>query len=104
MVSGHIADKLGHRKLLVRVGYGVTPPGQALIALWATMGRPTLTLTMTLSMGVLGTVNGSAKFFSSATVGVVWTTASPAVAFALAAAFMGAGTLAMLRARDSWTA
>lgn len=33
MVSGYIADKLGHRKLLVLVGYGLTPLGQALIAL-----------------------------------------------------------------------
>lgn len=33
MVSGYIADKLGHRKLLVLVGYGLTPVGQALIAL-----------------------------------------------------------------------
>ena len=35
MVSGYIADKLGHRKLLVVVGYGLTPLGQALIALAA---------------------------------------------------------------------
>ena len=33
MVSGHIADKLGHRKRLVLVGYALTPVGQALIAL-----------------------------------------------------------------------
>ena len=33
MVSGYVADKLGHRKLLVLVGYGLTPLGQALIAL-----------------------------------------------------------------------
>jgi MFS family permease len=35
MVSGYIADKLGHRKLLVLVGYGLTPVGQMLIALAA---------------------------------------------------------------------
>jgi MFS family permease len=35
MVSGYIADKLGHRKLLVLVGYGLTPVGQILIALAA---------------------------------------------------------------------
>lgn len=35
MVSGYIADKLGHRKLLVVVGYGLTPLGQALLALAA---------------------------------------------------------------------
>ena len=33
MVSGYIADKLGHRKVLVLVGYGLTPIGQAFIAL-----------------------------------------------------------------------
>lgn len=33
MLSGFIADKLGHRKLLVLVGYGLTPLGQMLIAL-----------------------------------------------------------------------
>jgi len=33
MASGYIADKLGHRKLLVLVGYGLTPLGQVLIAL-----------------------------------------------------------------------
>jgi MFS family permease len=32
-VSGYIADKLGHRKLLVLVGYGLTPVGQVLIAM-----------------------------------------------------------------------
>lgn len=33
MASDYIADKLGHRKLLVLVGYGLTPAGQAVIAL-----------------------------------------------------------------------
>lgn len=42
MVSGYIADKLGHRKLLVLVGYGLTPLGQILIALAA--GWPLLLL------------------------------------------------------------
>lgn len=42
MASGFIADKLGHRKLLVLVGYGLTPLGQALIALAA--GWPLLLL------------------------------------------------------------
>jgi len=35
MVSGYIGDKLGHRKLLVLIGYGLTPVGQMLIALSA---------------------------------------------------------------------
>ncbi|MEH2469818.1 MFS family permease [Nitrobacteraceae bacterium AZCC 2161] len=33
MGAGYIADRFGHRKLLVLVGYGMTPLGQALIAL-----------------------------------------------------------------------
>jgi MFS family permease len=33
MVSGHIVDKFGHRKLLVLIGYGLAPFGQALVAL-----------------------------------------------------------------------
>jgi MFS family permease len=35
MISGYIAGKLGHRKLLVVVGYGLTPIGQVLIAMAA---------------------------------------------------------------------
>ncbi len=33
MASGYIADRLGHRKLLVMLGYALTPVGQVLIAL-----------------------------------------------------------------------
>lgn len=33
MLSGYVADKLGHRKTLVMLGYALTPVGQALIAL-----------------------------------------------------------------------
>jgi MFS family permease len=42
MVSGYIADRLGHRKVLVLLGYGLTPVGQVLIALAA--GWPLLLL------------------------------------------------------------
>lgn len=35
MISGYIAGKLGHRKLLVVIGYGLTPLGQVLIAMAA---------------------------------------------------------------------
>ena len=35
MLAGFLADKLGHRKLLVVVGYGLTPLGQLLIAVAA---------------------------------------------------------------------
>jgi predicted MFS family arabinose efflux permease len=42
MVAGYIADKLGHRKALVVLGYALTPVGQALIAL--AVGWPLLLL------------------------------------------------------------
>lgn len=51
--------------------------------------------TLTMSIGAMGTVNGIAKFLSSATVGIVWTLISPVIAFVLAAGFMLAGVLAM---------
>jgi len=35
MIAGYVADKLGHRKLLVIAGYSLTPVGQWLIALAA---------------------------------------------------------------------
>jgi MFS family permease len=47
MLSGYIADKLGHRKLLVLVGYGLTPVGQVLIALAA--GGPFILFGRTVS-------------------------------------------------------
>ena len=55
--------------------------------------------TLAMSYGALGTVNGAAKFISSATVGVVWTAVSPVLGFGLAAGMMVAGTLALLRVR-----
>lgn len=156
MVSGHIADKLGHRKRLVLVGYALTPVGQALIALatgWPLilLGRlvswfgkglrgplrdavalafvfqvqtvPLLavifsvaglymavqealestvtaemvdTATLATGIGVLGTVNGVAKFVSSTAVGLLWTGVSPLAGFGGAAALMAAGTVALL--------
>ena len=33
MISGYVADRFGHRKAFVLIGYGLTPLGQALIAL-----------------------------------------------------------------------
>jgi MFS family permease len=53
--------------------------------------------TLALSYGALGTVNGAAKFISSATVGVVWSAVSPELGFGLAAGMMVAGTVALLR-------
>jgi MFS family permease len=35
MIAGYVADKLGHRKILVILGYALTPLGQALIAMAA---------------------------------------------------------------------
>lgn len=55
--------------------------------------------TLAISYGALGTVNGAAKFISSATVGVVWTAVSPVLGFGLAAAMMAAGTLALIKIR-----
>jgi MFS family permease len=51
------------------------------------------------SYGALGTVNGAAKFVSSTAVGVLWTSVSPVVGFAVAAIMMAAGTLALIRMR-----
>lgn len=48
---------------------------------------------------VRGIVNGTARFVSSATVGVVWTAISPVVGFRLAALLRAAGTLALLRVK-----
>lgn len=56
--------------------------------------------TLAMSYGALGTVNGAAKFISSATVGVVWTAVSPVLGFGLAAGMMAAGTAALLRVRN----
>jgi MFS family permease len=52
-------------------------------------------------LGALGTINGTAKLISSATVGIVWSAASPTVAFALAAGLMAFGTLLLARLRDA---
>ncbi|MHB1643039.1 MAG: MFS transporter [Acidithiobacillus sp.] len=53
--------------------------------------------TLVTSYGALGTVNGTAKFVSSVTVGLVWTAVSPTLGFGLAALLMAAGTLALMR-------
>jgi MFS family permease len=54
--------------------------------------------TLALSIGALGTVNGTAKFVSSTMVGVLWTAVSPMFSFGLAAVLMAAGTFVLLRA------
>lgn len=53
--------------------------------------------TLAMSYGALGTVNGAAKFLSSAVVGLLWSAVSPVLGFGLAAAAMLAGTLALKR-------
>lgn len=57
------------------------------------------TETLAMSYGALGTVNGMAKFFSSATVGVVWTLVSPVLGFGLAGCVMGIGALLLWRVK-----
>lgn len=59
--------------------------------------------TLATSYGALGTVNGGAKFLSSATVGLLWTAMSPMFGFGLAAALMTVGMLALLRIQQSKT-
>ncbi|WP_082033708.1 MFS transporter [Pseudomonas sp. PI1] len=53
--------------------------------------------TLALSYGALGTVNGTAKFVSSATVGLIWSAISPVLAFICAAVLMVCGTIALSR-------
>lgn len=42
MFSGYFADRFGHRKALVLIGYGLTPVGQALLAI--SLGWPLILL------------------------------------------------------------
>lgn len=53
--------------------------------------------TLAMSYGALGAVNGTAKFISSSLVGVLWTAVSPMSGFGVAAFFMTAGTVALIR-------
>lgn len=122
---GYLADQAGHARVLI-VGYALGALTAVLTALafWQHIDsvpqlagiffvaglyvavqealESTVTAEMVepeklaLSYGALGTVNGVAKFVSSATVGVVWTALSPVVGFALAAALMAAGTWALI--------
>lgn len=52
---------------------------------------------LAISIGALGTVNGTAKFVSSTMVGVLWTAISPMFSFSLAAVLMVTGTFVLLR-------
>lgn len=125
---GMVADRVGHLPVLI-VGYalGVLTAVLTALAFWSGVDsvpllagiffiaglyvavqealEPTVTAgmvdpgTLAMSYGALGTVNGTAKFFSSAMVGVVWTAVSPVLGFGLAAVLMATGTLTLLRLR-----
>ncbi|MGN6738995.1 MFS transporter [Dyella sp.] len=125
---GALADRVGHRPLLL-AGYalGVLTAAMTALVFWrGSAGVPALagiffvaglyvatqealesTVTAAMvpaerlatSYGALGTVNGVAKFVSSAAVGLAWSLHSPAAGFALAAVLMLAGTLALARSR-----
>ncbi|MBB3181219.1 MFS transporter [Variovorax sp. Sphag1AA] len=122
---GYLADRAGHARVLI-AGYvlGALTAMLTALAFWLQVDSvPQLagiffiaglyiavqealestvtaemvdTDTLALSYGALGTVNGVAKFVSSATVGTVWTALSPVVGFALAAVLMAAGTWALI--------
>lgn len=125
---GIVADRMGHMRVLV-IGYalGATTAVLTALAFWfavdsvALLGgiffiaglyvavqealESTVTAemvqseTLAMSYGALGTVNGMAKFVSSATVGVVWTAVSPTFAFGWAAVLMTIGTAALIRVK-----
>ncbi|MCI0655427.1 MAG: MFS transporter [Methylococcaceae bacterium] len=125
---GVVADRIGHLTVLA-AGYmlGALTAILTALAFWFGVGgiallagifliaglyvavqealEPAVTAEMVqsdilaMSSGALGTVNGAAKFISSATVGVLWTAVSPELSFGLAALFMAAGTLSLLRIR-----
>lgn len=126
---GALADRFGHRRLLV-IGYALGAGTAALMAITFAMPAaqhlPLLGATFTLAglyiaveealeatltaeyvpeanrgvgYGLLGTVNGIGDFLSSVSVGFLWTAISPALGFGLAAVVMGIGTTAMARLR-----
>lgn len=125
---GALADRLGARNVLI-LGYALGVLTAALTTLAFAAGfdslillggifftagvymavQETLEATVTAGMveerilmtgyGALGIVNGTAKFFSSAAVGILWTAVSPQFGFGLAALLMAAGTLTLVRLR-----
>ena len=125
---GVLADRLGPQRVLV-VGYALGVLTGAMMAAAFVMGTGSLWVlgavffvaglyvavqealestvtagmvaqeTLATSYGALGTVNGAGKLISSSAVGILWTLASPAIGFGLAAVLMAAGTLALLRLR-----
>lgn len=127
---GALADRLGHRPVLV-AGYATgaltavlvalafanqAAPVPLLIAVFVLAGayvavqealEPSITAELVavelrnLSYGALGSVNGVGKLVSSTGLGVLWTATSPVTAFATAAAVMSVGTIAMMRVRNT---
>jgi len=125
---GIAADRYGHRPMLI-VGYAMGVVTAVLTAMAFSLGaghlaflgaiffaaglyvavQEALESTVTAEMvspdalatsyGALGTVNGVAKFVSSAGVGLLWTSISPGIGFGVAATLMAAGTFALVRSR-----
>lgn len=123
---GVVADRIGHRRVLV-VGYALgvaTALAMALAFAFAVTSlaylagvfvlagaytaiqeslEDSLTAELVpapsrgLAYGVLGSVNGVGDLVSSTGLGILWTAVSPALAFGVAAALMAVGTLAMAR-------
>ena len=127
--AGALADRMNQRTLLA-AGYvlgGLTALATAALFAWNIAAPGALAAVFTLAgiyiamedtlegaipagmvpsssrgaaYGLMGAVNGVGDFIASALVGVLWTLASPAVAFAAAAALMLAG--AALTAARRW--
>jgi MFS family permease len=123
---GALADRIGHRRILV-AGYlvgALMAAGLAaafffhsqslllLVAVFVLAGfyiaaQDTLEATLTslltdenlrgTAYGALGTVNGVGDFFSSTMVGAMWTLVGPEFGFGIAALLMAAGTYFMAR-------
>ncbi|WP_454872109.1 MFS transporter [Paraburkholderia xenovorans] len=123
--AGAVADRLGHLPVLI-VGYvlGALTAALTAVAFWLHVDsvplfaciffvaglyvaiqealESTVTAemvrsdTLAVSYGALGTVNGIARFVSSALVGTVWTALSPMLGFAAAGVLMAAGTLTLV--------
>ncbi|MCX7816066.1 MAG: MFS transporter [Syntrophales bacterium] len=128
---GFFADRVGHLTMLI-AGYmlGALTAILAALAFWFDVGSVPLFVllffiagsymamqetlestvtaemvrseTLTLSYGVLGTVNGVTKLISSSLVGILWTFFSPVIGFTFAAFFMivGVFTLVWLRTHE----
>jgi MFS family permease len=126
---GALADRLGHRPVLV-AGYALGTATAGSLAVAFAIGTYSVILlggvfvlaglytavqealegAMTadyvpaenrgVGYGVLGAVNGVGDLASSVTVGVLWTAVSPILAFGLAAGVMLAGTLVLAGQRE----